>query len=245
MGMMGDAFTHLKDQGQPVPVILPLPRTPHSAGTEPERFVFPELPETPEPMPASRAPQVLWPESPSAETAAACAMMAEGILRQLPSGLGHVAALTSPGDGDGKTSLVMALAPQLAQHAKGSVLAVDLNVHKPSLAARVRMPVGQTGDGAPLIYPTNLPRLSFLAAATVRPAQCLDRSWIEELRQGWSLVLLDLPSLAHAEVAPLAGACDGVYLVVRLGYTPRSAVAEAARVIRGAGGRLLGCAVVG
>ena len=64
MGMMGDAFTHLKDQGQPVPVILPLP--PPAFGRHGARaFCLPELPETPEPMPASRAPQVLWPESPA------------------------------------------------------------------------------------------------------------------------------------------------------------------------------------
>jgi Mrp family chromosome partitioning ATPase len=250
MGTMGDAFAHLKDQTQAVPVILPLTRRQSSSsaarGSSPPaaaRFVFPELSDTPEPLPASRAPLVVWPESPGGDTAAACANMAEGILRQLPCGPGRMAAFTSPGDGDGKTSLLLALAPQLAHRAEGSVLAVDLNSRKPSLATRVHMP-GQPADGSPLIYPTNLPRLSFLAAAG-RPPRCLDRAWLEELRQGWSLVLLDLASLAYPEVAPLAGCCDGVYLVVRLGYTPRSAVAAATRVIRGAGGRLLGCAVVG
>ncbi len=196
-------------------------------------------------MPAARSPQVVWPESHDAETAAACAKMAEAMLRQLPSDRSRVAAFTSPGDGDGKTSLLTALAPQLAQRIAGGVLAVDANFHKPSLAARVRMPMGQPADRSPLIYPTNLPRLSFLAASPERPSRGLDRSWIEELREAWSLVLLDMASLAHAEVAPLAEYCDGVYLVVRLGYTSRCAVAEAARVIRGAGGRLLGCAVVG
>jgi len=73
----------------------------------------------------------------------------------------------------------------------------------------------------------------------------LDPAWIEELREGWSLVLLDMASLAHAEVAPLLGHCDGTYLVVRLGYTPRRAVTEAARVIRTVGGRLLGCVAWG
>jgi Mrp family chromosome partitioning ATPase len=250
VGVMGDAFAHRKDQTQAVPVILPLSRpqpSPSAARPSPPapaaRFAFPELREMPDRPPAGRPLQATWPEDPSAESAAACANMAEGILRQLSCGAGCVAAFTSPADGDGKTSLVVALAPQLAERAQGSVLAVDLNWHKPSLAARVYIP-GQPAAGLPLIYPTNLPRLSFLAAAG-RPPRCLDRAWIEELRQGWSLVLLDLASLAHAEVAPLAGCCDGVYLVVRLGCTPRSAVAAAARVIRGAGGRLLGCAVVG
>ena len=172
-------------------------------------------------------------------------MMAEGILRQLPSGLGHVAASpprrrrrqNQPGDGPGA-----ATGPARQRQRPGG--------RSERSQAKPGGPGSHAGGsdrrlGAPLIYPTNLPRLSFLAAATVRPAgQCSDRS-DRGIAAGWSLVLLDLPSLAHAEVAPLAGACDGVYLVVRLGYTPRSAVAEAARVIRGAGGRLLGCAVVG
>ncbi len=80
------------------------------------------------------------------------------------------------------------------------------------------------------------------AAATIpMPGWTLDRG----IAEGWSLVLLDMASLTHAEVAPLARHCDGVYLVVRLGHTARRAVTEAASVIRGAGGRLLGCAVVG
>ena len=57
-------------------------------------------------------------------------------------------------------------------------------------------------------------------------------------------MILDAPSLAHAEAAPLARCCDGAYLVVRLGHTARRAVAEAARALRAKGGRLLGCLVV-
>jgi hypothetical protein len=72
-----------------------------------------------------------------------------------------------------------------------------------------------------------------------------DPSTSEDLREGWSLVLVDTPSLVHAEVAPMVQRCDGVYLVVRLGYTARRAVAEAAHVIRINGGRLLGCIAVG
>ena len=79
MGTMGDAFAHLKDQTQAVPVILPLTRRQSSSsaarGSSPPaaaRFVFPELSDTPEPLPASRAPLVVWPESPGGDTAAAC-----------------------------------------------------------------------------------------------------------------------------------------------------------------------------
>ncbi len=251
MGLMHDALTQIEVKTPPAPVILPLPRSRQSSVTPrpapcapPQRFTFPELPEPQEPLPTPRSPQVVWPESHDAETVAACAKMAAGMLSQLPCGRPRVAAFTSPGDGDGKTSLLMALAPQLAQRMAGGLLAVDANFCRPSLAARVRMPAGQPADRSLLIYPTNLPRLSFLPALPERAVRCLDPSWIEELREGWSLVLLDMASLTHAEVAPLAALCDGVYLVVRLGHTPRRAITEAARVIHAAGGKLLGCAVV-
>jgi len=174
---------------------------------------------------------------------AGCSQMADSMLRQLSCDRPRVVAFTSPSEGDGKTSLLIALAPLLVTRIAGSILVVDANSRRPSLAARLNRPADQQAQGSALIYPTSLPRLSFLAAPQ-QPSQCLDGRWIAELREGWSLVLLDMASLTHAEVAPLARYCDGVYLVVRLGHTARRAVAEAARVIRGVGGRLLGCAVV-
>jgi hypothetical protein len=58
-------------------------------------------------------------------------------------------------------------------------------------------------------------------------------------------VLLDMPSLEHAEATSLLSHCTGVYLAVRLGHTARSSIAEAARLIPIHGGRLSGCLVVG
>ena len=48
-----------------------------------------------------------------------------------------VVALTSPGDGDGKTGLLLALAPQLAHRIAGGILVVDANFRKPDLTARL------------------------------------------------------------------------------------------------------------
>jgi len=39
--------------------------------------------------------------------------------------------------------------------------------------------------------------------------------------------------------------CDGIYLVIRLGYATAYDVSESTRVIRQCGGRLLGCVAVG
>ena len=73
----------------------------------------------------------------------------------------------------------------------------------------------------------------------------LDAAWVEQIREGWPLTLLDMASLEHAETVSLLRHCDGVCLVVRLGHTARRAVAEAGRVISASGGRLLGSVVVG
>jgi hypothetical protein len=134
--------------------------------------------------------------------------------------------------------------PQLLSRVAGGILVVDANPDSVSLTTRLELPEGHPAGGSLLIYPTNLPRLNVLPAAAKLPSRGWDRSWIAELREGWSLVLLDLPSLLHPEVASLAECCDGVYLVVRLGHTSRRGVAKAARTIRRSGGRLLGCVVI-
>jgi Mrp family chromosome partitioning ATPase len=290
MGLMLEALKQI--EAAVPPVILPLPNDECGmmndecsadaavAGTEQsvhhssfsihhspvERFTFPKLPEPHEHSSAVESPKAIWPECNNTETAWACAETADKMLRQLSLEHPRVVAFTSPGDGDGKTNLLVALAPQLAKRIAGGILVVDANFRRPNLTARLSIGPDETAARPGLIYPTNLPRLSVLPAAHGWDGSCtatpeatvqqwpqratpetsgFDRSWIEELRQGWTLVLLDMASLAHAEVAPLAQCCDGVYLVVRLGHTARRAVAEAARVIRGSGGRLLGCVVVG
>ncbi len=203
-----------------------------------KRFAFPEVSE---PSDGSR---VVWPKCPDIETEWACSETAEWIVRQLPPGRPAVIAVTSPVEGDGKTGVVAFLAPQLIRRIAGGVLVVDANSHHPSLSTRLVLPAEQAMAQSTLIYPTNLPRLNVLPAPTKPQPQRLDRAWIEELREGWSLVLLDMPSMAHPEVAPLIACCDGAYLVVRLGYTPRRKIAKAARAIRGSGGQLLGCVVI-
>ncbi len=238
-----------------VPVILPLSAPANRAANEATRgcgyqaivrFSFPELTEPNECVAAPAAPTVTWPDCHTAETVCACAKAAGAILGHLSFDRPRMVMFTSPGDGDGKTSLLIALAPELARLAAGSVLAVDANFHKPDLTLRLSASAGNMLAGASLIYPTNLPHLNFLPARAEERSKFVDSDSAasEELREGWSLVLLDAPSLAHREAVPMVQHCDGVYLVVRVGHTVRRAVADAARVIRSAGGRLLGCLVV-
>jgi Mrp family chromosome partitioning ATPase len=225
---------------------VPVPLAPGRRAATPaaiERFAFPELPDPQRPASAPSPPQAFWPECRDSAILHACAETAKGIVGQLSSERSMAVAFTSPGDGDGKTSSLLALAPELAKRMAGGVLVVDADHRAPNLTTRLGMPVSEAAERS-AIYATNLPRLSVLPACPNWQSSNRDQFWIDELRQGWPLVVIDAASLAHTQVAPMARCCDGTYLVVRLGYTPRRAVAEAARVIRGCGGRLLGCVVV-
>jgi Mrp family chromosome partitioning ATPase len=214
------------------------------------RFTFPLIEEeaSAETRPAVRQPRVLWPEYTQAKFAYEA--MAGEVLRQwqpttFQGGLADhaVLAFTSPCDGDGKTGLLLGLAPCLAEQARGEVLIVDVDLRHSDLTSRISIEKGDTGR-TESIYPTNVPNLSVLPAASQHKDRKFAISRIEMLRDRWPLTLLDMPSLAHKSAAPLASRCDGVYLVTRLGYTPRRSIVEAAHLIRTAGGRLLGCLVI-
>jgi Mrp family chromosome partitioning ATPase len=209
------------------------------------RFAFPAVqPRTEEPS-AVHAPGAIWPRCDCTEEAAAGVKLADAIGSRLSAGRSSVIAVTSPGNGDGKTRLVTVLAPELRKRTDEGVLAVDGDFRKADLTSLLTLAASRTPDGSPLVYPTDLPGLSVLPRPPGLEWQYLDAAWIEQLREGWPLVILDLASLEYPETVSVLKHCDGVCLVVRLGHTARRAVREAGRVISAAGGRLWGSIVVG
>ena len=271
---MATTYDPLRQNGTgtpPMPVILPLRanetrgttnqgvKTPSDRGPGGDsQFAFPELPPTTMEPAAGGAQTAIWPECGRPATVRACAETAETIYRRLPPNSAAILALTSPGNGDGKTSLMISLAPELAKQT-GGVLVVDADFRKADLSSRLVLSTGAMTDGSTaLIYPTNRPGLNVLpswgGSCTATPEataqlpsqhpQRWDRDWFDDLRQRWPLVLLDTPSLEYAEEAPIMRYCDGAYLVVRLGHTAQRAVAEAVLAINARGGRLLGSIIV-
>ena len=101
------------------------------------------------------------------------------------------------------------------------------------------------------VYETASPRLNVMPNNGLPPGREPNFSaeqWnrlLEALKSRYSLVLIDGPSLVHPAAAETAAQCDGVYLLIRLGYTTPGALRQAVRVVRQAGGRLLGSIVVG
>jgi hypothetical protein len=196
----------------------------------------------------AKTPAALWPEC-TRQTFAYEEMAGQIMAQWLPSEVRRpipchaVLAFTSPCDHDGTTELLLGLAPCLADRSPGGVLAMDANASHPELTTRVSVEPHRHETAAPA-YPTNIRQLSVLPAQVHRHLQDFTTATIDALRDTWPLTLIDLPSLAHHHVASFASRCDGVYLVVRLGSTPRYAVVDAARLLRKSGARLLGCLVL-
>jgi Mrp family chromosome partitioning ATPase len=267
MGQFADPHNLIEANASPVPMILPLSprehregakegdcpnfcankngtvpldvqRQPPNASPAKLHYAFPMLP-----PPRRESPKVCWPMCPDTEEADAYAIAADRIADKLSKNLPEVLAFTSPCDGDGKTSVLLGIAPELAKVTGRNILVVDANFHKPDLVARLTLPANRMTIGSPLIFPTNHHGLNVLLPSS--QWQGLDFAWLERFRENWPLVLVDLPSLEHAEATALLRHCSGVYMTVRLGHTPRHAISEAARLIPNHGGRLLGCLVIG
>jgi hypothetical protein len=141
--------------------------------------------------------------------------MTQYILTQLMPGRPAALLFTSPGDGTGQTEMLFSLSKKLGNHLSGEVFVLDALPNKE-------------------MQNEEIPRIS--------------GGWdysLEKLKTRYQLVLIDAPSLTNVQTPAMISRCDGVYLVVRLGYATPYDVCESVRVIQQSGGRLLGCIAVG
>jgi Mrp family chromosome partitioning ATPase len=210
-----------------------------------KKFTFPAIGTQYGEGPLDELPYAVWPKCDCTEAVQAGAKLANAVRSRLPSDRPSVVAFTSPCDGDGKTTLIEVLAPELARRTAGGALVVDADFRKSDLTARLAISAVRNAVGSSLIYPTDLAGLSVLPMSRQRQSCGADAGWISAMRENWPLTILDMTSLQHRETAPVLRHCDGVCLVVRLGHTPRRAVKQATRIISICGGQFLGCVVVG
>jgi hypothetical protein len=141
--------------------------------------------------------------------------MAQYILTQL-SGRHAALLFTNPRDGTGQTEMLSSLLKILLRHRQGQVYVLDALQHESKLQNERTPDIADRRDHV-----------------------------LEKLKKQYQLVLIDAPSLAESRTAAMIPHCDGVYLVIRLGYTTPYDVREALRVIKQSGGRLLGSIAVG
>jgi hypothetical protein len=141
--------------------------------------------------------------------------MAQYILAKTEPGQSAALLFTSPGECAEKSETLRLISKSLAEHFQIKTVVIDTSLN----------------DNKPVNK--KMPRVS--------------GGWwhlFEEYKQRHQLVLIDAPSLADAQAAAMISQCDGVYLVIRLGYSTAYDVREAVRVIDQAGGLFLGSIAV-
>jgi succinoglycan biosynthesis transport protein ExoP len=179
------------------------------------------------------------------------------ILRIRPSGRPlHVLLVTSPGPGEGKTTVVQNLGIALAETGR-KVLLVDGDFRRPHLHKRFHLPnthslidfLGDEGaleaqhmgvsTGIPgLFILPNRPTDNHVAKALYSPKL---RTFFEKLREAYDMILVDAPPFLHlADARIIAPLTDGAVLVLRSGATSREHAVEAHRRMREDGLFLLG-----
>jgi capsular exopolysaccharide synthesis family protein len=163
-----------------------------------------------------------------------------------------VIAVTSPVEGEGKTTVVAALAQSLAA-AGSEVVAVDLDLRRPSLneafdvAVRadggvLRALVGG-GDPEQQAQPTTLARLRVLGGGVTPGPVATERlrRLFDSLRRTADCVVVDTsPVTSVAETSAAAAAADGVIVVVDLRDARRPDVLAARQQLGNAHARVLG-----
>jgi protein-tyrosine kinase len=164
-------------------------------------------------------------------------------------------AVTSADEGEGVTTLVVALAKR-SRHSGRSTLAVDLNLYRPALAERFgvtqipRVADGRHGQDA-------LPRVNLGDGLTLIPAptdrgeaiRLRDRHRFDEYLDAWlgqfDTVIFDTTSLngsnkGNIPAEQVCQGCAGAVLVVLAGITPASALRAALDKLGAAEANLLG-----
>ena len=179
--------------------------------------------------------------------------------RLTPTG-GNVVCITSAGVGSGKSSLSTMLGRSLARCGK-SVLLVDADLHRPSLARSFEVEptpglvnLLANSKTQPLgIRKTETPNLDLLPAGKWNTEEELElltngafTSLLDEWRRRYDIVVLDSPPLlVTADAVILSRHADGVVMVARERHCRRAALTEALAVLSASGATLLGTVFVG
>lgn len=164
--------------------------------------------------------------------------------------------VTSAQPGEGKTCTSINLGVVLAQRG-GRVLIVDSDLRKPGVSQALHLESGSDGltgvltgacDLEMTIQPAEPGSNVWVLPAgpsPPNPAELLSSARMEEVlkqaRDSFDYIILDSPpALMFTDATILSILVDGIVLVVNTGSTARSALMRSSRILRTAGGRVLG-----
>ena len=196
-------------------------------------------------------------EDPTSATTEAYHTLTANLLYALADTPSKVVVLTSPGPGEGKTTICANLGVVLAQ-ADQSVLLVDCNMHRPAVHKvfglqnlRGLEDVLAGERGLQEIWQEPLAGLKVITAGPVPPypAELLSsrrfKTLLSQGRSEFDYVLIDGPSLAMTVPDPLILAThgDGVLLVLDAQITRKEALREAMHSLQSVNANVLGTVV--
>jgi len=162
--------------------------------------------------------------------------------------------LTSPGPGDGKSTVACNVATIFAQQGQRTLL-IDADLRRAVVDTTFDIPrspglsdllVG-TARLAETVRSVDMPNLFVLASGQFppNPSELLGssamRDLLEEAKASFDMVVIDSPPvLAVTDASVISSVVDGTIVVVRVGKTARDAVRRAVGQLRVVNGRVLG-----
>jgi hypothetical protein len=176
--------------------------------------------------------------------------LAETTISRLPVGGGGVLLLAGLDEHDVGGAL-RPLFPLLAERVPGRTIVVDCNGGCRMFARCCDAHASGASLGsdealwAGAVFRSRHPRLDLLLGADTSVRDAVSppmepTALLGELRHAYQLVVLVGAAASDPDIVALAGECDGVYLVVRLGSTSRRCAGHAVRALHQAGARVLG-----
>ena len=203
--------------------------------------------------------QLLLTSQASTPAAESVRIIRTNVLLSRPRDLPGCVLITSPGEGEGKTTLAVSLAAAEAQLEDARVLLINADLRKRSSHfiyglhdEEERLPgladfLNGRADIHEIIHATKVPKLSVIAGGGCpwNPAELLHSKNMAKLltycrEEGFHIILDTPPVLPVADALVLASQVDGVLLVVAANQTTREACRIALQRLSGTGAKILG-----
>ncbi|MBT2642187.1 CpsD/CapB family tyrosine-protein kinase [Bacillus sp. ISL-41] len=162
--------------------------------------------------------------------------------------------LTSPEDGDGKSTMIANLAVSMAQQKK-KVLVIDANLRTPNMheffhtsnSNGLTDVLTERCSFHEVVHHTEIWRLDLLASGPTpnNPVELLGskmmKNFLSKVKESYDVILLDSTALhTLPDTKLLASLCDAVILVVKNGKTKAQNAAESKKMIEFSKAKLLG-----
>lgn len=208
---------------------------------------------------SSASPALCTVHAPRGHSSEAFRLVRTSLFFGARSGNLRVIQVTSPDQGDGKSTMTANLAVTIAQSGRRTLL-IDADLRRPTqhrifgMSNEVGLSdvIGSDVDPQDAIHESETPNLSLLFCGPHphNPAELLSSHQFEEFlgwaRDNYDFVLVDTPPLlAVSDPGNVASRVDGALLTLRLGKRARAKGAEAVEIMERVGANMLGVVING